>query len=1606
MTTFRQLLQEFETAATSLSNKGSIFEQFCQSFFKTDRFFAELYDEVWLWQEWPGRDGETDSGVDLVARNRADGSLVAIQCKFYEPTAKIGQQHLAKFLNVLGRNDFVSGLFVSTTSKQWSPKADEQCRKFGKPVTPFGVPQFEESSVDWSAFRIETPWELKLETSKKPRPHQTDAIDDVVNGFKKEDRGQLIMACGTGKTYTSLCLAERLIGVGGNVLFLVPSINLLSQSVKAWAADATVPLRPFAVCSDSKAGKRNSAEDASPNDLVFPASTDTEALAKAFEASSSDKAMNVVFSTYQSIDVVGECQKQGIPEFDLIIADEAHRTTGVTLKDAEDSIFTRVHYDEYVKAKKRLYMTATPRVFADRTKVKAQDHQAFLVTMDDKKIYGSEFHRLPFGDAVASKLLTDYKVLVLAVDEGEVSELFQTQLADDGIELKLDDAAKIIGCWHALSKRGPQFGEDKIPMKRAVSFTSTIKESENFTKAFPKLVDEALEQYSKKNAIRIEAQHVDGKTNVLERSRRISWLEEEAGREVCRVLSNAKCLTEGVDVPALDSILFLKPRKSVVDVVQAVGRVMRLAPGKDMGYVILPIAVPAGLSPEEALRDNKRYEVVWEVLQALRSHDERLNAEINKIDINTTSKKIDFIGVGIGSDDYDQVETDSSGENQISEQMPLTGMNAWRDALYAKIVDKVGDRHYWDKWAKDIGVIAERHETRIRGILDREDINPEIVAEFEVFHTALRAHLNESIDRDSAISMLSQHLITKPVFDALFGHDNFANSNSVSNVMQRMVERLDERGVERESEELAKFYESVKLRAEGITDAAGKQKIIAELYEQFFKNAIPKVAASLGIVYTPVEVVDFINQATNDLLRKHFDGASIADKGVHVLDPFAGTGTFITRLMQSELIPKDLLPRKYRKELHANEIMLLAYYVAAMNFETTYHDLVDGNDYEPFDNIILTDTFQMSEEDDLIDAEIFPRNNARTDRQKALDIRVIIGNPPYSSGQGSQNDDNANLDYPSLDASIADSYARLSTATNKNSLYDSYIRALRWASNRIADSTDGGIVGFVTNGGWLDGNTADGIRKTLVGEFHHIYIYNLRGNQRTSGEQSRKEGGKVFGQGSRNTVAITLMVKQKESVPNTGSKLHYVDIGDYLSRDEKLHLVSKATVKNLDWKNIIPNELGDWVNQRNSNYDNLMPLTGDDGVFGISSNGLKTNRDAWVYNSSKNVLKANITRGIENYNSARDQFWNLHPDVNGTKKQISAKVKNFVAKDSSKWSWSSDDYRRIANQQSLSLESGMIRESYYRPFEKRKLAFDRTINERTYQLHQLYPDCDSKNYGISIPSSGSVVPFQALAADCIPDLHLTGDSKYLARWRYIESNDDKTLIENGVEDVRQSNLNPDSVSSIRKKTKLKSLTDDDVFAYVYGILHSTQYRDEFQVNLKKEDPRIPVVTSPEKFMAYVKAGQALWDLHIGYENQDPHSDIKENWTNEPTNETLLVTDRKMSQPKVNDPSTGKKVPDTSKLVYNPHLTLENIPEDAHHWRLGTRTAIDWIIDRYYITTHKDSGIVNDPNQWGLELDPPNPRYIVDLIKRVVTVACETHDIVQSLPDLSRADLGG
>ena len=1028
VTSIYDILEEFRSAKTSNREMGDKFERLIAAYLVTDPQYRDIYNDVWLWTEWPGRGKQPDTGIDLVAQERSTGEYCAIQCKFYDPAHSLQKADIDSFFTTSGKAPFTSRMIVSTTDK-WSNHAEEALQNQTIPVQRLRVQDLDDSPVDWNQFSLNRPQDIKLKAKKTLRPHQTEALAHVIEGFEHADRGKMIMACGTGKTFTSLKIAEHMGADSGLVLFLVPSLSLLSQTLREWTAEAGRSLHSVAVCSDAQVGKKS--EDISTHDLAFPATTNAQKVVQQIKAFEGKKELTVVFSTYHSIQAVADAQAKGVPEFDLIICDEAHRTTGVTLSGDDESHFVKVHDQDFIKGKKRLYMTATPRLYDDGAKGKAKEHDAELCSMDDETFFGPELHRLGFGEAVGSNLLSDYKVLVLAVDEHYVSRTFQVQLADADNELTLEDAVKITGCWNGLAKKRAintdESGfdaDDLAPMRRAVAFSRTIKDSKAIVSMFSKIVEEYIGNHPDDDTVlKCELDHVDGSFNALKRNGLLDWLKADTSGDgnICRILSNVRCLSEGVDVPALDAVMFLNPRNSVVDVVQSVGRVMRKAEGKKYGYIILPIGIPADMEPDEALRDNQRYKVVWQVLQALRAHDDRFNATINQIDLNKKRPdQIQIIGVGGDGDKDDETTT------QLPINLPM--IEEWRDAIYAKIVIKCGDRRYWEDWATSVANIAERHITRIKALLAEADSQHR--AAFEAFLTGLQTNLNPSISQDDAIEMLAQHLITKPVFDALFEGYEFTKKNPVSIAMQTMLDLMEDQTLEKETQTLQNFYTSVRERVGGIDNAAGKQKVIEELYEKFFKNAFPKLAEKMGIVYTRVEVVDFIIHSADAALKQEF-GVGLSDKNVHVLDPFTGTGTFMVRLLQSGLIKPEDLPYKYQNECHANEIVLLAYYIAAINIEETYHDLV-GGDYQPFEGIVLTDTFQLAEGEGRIEG-VFPANSARANKQREQDIRVIVGNPPYSAGQTSENDANKNLKYPQLDDAIRGSYAKHSTATNKNS---------------------------------------------------------------------------------------------------------------------------------------------------------------------------------------------------------------------------------------------------------------------------------------------------------------------------------------------------------------------------------------------------------------------------------------------------------------------------------------------------------------------------------------------------------------------------------------------
>lgn len=1236
-TPLRELLEKYRAASKTPREKGTYFERLVKVWLETAPAQREQFCRVLTWAEFAretGADGR-DTGIDLVAQlAESPDDWCAVQCKFYDPEHAIQRVDIDKFLSASGKRPFVRRLIVDSTAVDWGVNAEAAILGQTIPVSRVGLADLEDSGVDWSRFARDGAGHLVA--PKEPRPDQKQAIADVLEGLERADRGKLIMACGTGKTYVALKIAEAMAGKGRRVLFLVPSLFLMSQTIRAWSVDSSVRLRSFAVCSDAQVGVRRARNDdladINVHDLELPASTNGAALAAKAAGDDPDR-MTVVFSTYQSLKAIHDAQqKHGLPAFDLIVCDEAHRTTGATLAGDDESAFVRIHNAAYVKGSKRLYMTATPRIFGEAVRQKAREVEAVLCSMDDPATYGEVLHTLSFSEAVSRGLLTDYKVIVLAVDEASVAASIQRRLTE-GSELKLDDWTKIVGCYKALTKTDFRIDVqgDHEPMRRAVAFTNTIKNSKDISAEFGEIVKQwraelAPELIAALPSLDCELRHVDGSFSDNRRKESIAWLEEggegESGR--CRILTNARCLSEGVDVPALDAILFLHPRKSQVDVVQAVGRVMRKAAGKRMGYVILPVGVPAGVEPEKALDDNEKYKVVWQILNALRAHDDRLDATINKIDLGVDpGGKIEVVavsnnlpvkaqaagGMNIGgqgaSDRIDGPLDPSTVEKQLA-----FGFDEFSRAILARIVRKCGRRDYWEDWARDVARIAEVHITRIGEAVKRE--GSEERAAFLKFLGEIRDDLNESISESDAVEMLAQHLITRPVFDALFEGYKFAERNPVSLALQGVLAVLDKHNLQKETEKLDRFYASVRRRAADIDDAMARQKIVVELYEKFFKSAFPRLTDRLGIVYTPVEIVDFILRSVSEVLQAEF-GQTLGSEGVHIIDPFVGTGTFITRLLQLGLIDASDLARKYRSEIHANEIVLLAYYIAAINIESAYHSQA-GGDYEPFPGICLTDTFQMYERDGAV-LEMLADNSTRRARQKRLPIKVIVGNPPYSVGQGSQNDNAANVAYPHLDGRIRDTYARQSGATLQRNLYDSYIRAIRWGSDRLAEG-GGGVMAYVTNGGWLDGNAMDGLRKCLTEEFASLHVFHLRGNARTSGEERRKEKDNVFGQGSRAPVAISVMVR------NPGSKDHgkilFHDIGDYLTREDKLAAVAAfgsigGVTSAGGWQSITPDEHGDWLNKRDIRFDKFLPVAGKEEwkLFETTSLGVVTARDAW-----------------------------------------------------------------------------------------------------------------------------------------------------------------------------------------------------------------------------------------------------------------------------------------------------------------------------------------------------------------------------------------------------------
>lgn len=1635
MKTVYDALDPIVNGSATTKEKGDKYEAACVYYLKNDPFYALFFSRVGTiaqaleWDDCPVHDTQ-DNGIDLMAQTAEAGEWWAIQCKCYDGEKDLPKGICDSFFAHAAFIDGVDSLMVMTTAKGPGKNLQKQIDASGSMY--IDTAKMAASNIDWAPFIEGVPAGKRV--TYDLRPHQERAVAAIEEKWAEFDRCKAIMACGTGKTLMSLRLVEDWIGpAAGTILFCAPSISLVGQSMREWMGQSRVPMSSLVVCSDSKASRKDDVIPMTLDSFEYPATTNPESLYRSFRRCrhSNPDGLVVIFSTYQSIGVIHDAQALGMPEFDIVVCDEAHRTTGNALpgvSKTEASAFMKIHFNENVAAKKRLYMTATPRIYGETAKRKGAEEDYTIASMDDESIYGPTAYQIKFGEAVEQKLLTDYKVVVLTVQEDAIGDRLPSLESDQGVNamsLEPSDIGKIIGCWKGLVDHGEGAPDDATglggmlvvddvetmvtdckPLHRAVGFCSTINASKTITEAFSQIVEKFAEDEHEELPLKCELRHVDGNMPSDQRTRNITWLGGDVAEDECRILTNARCLAEGIDVPNLDAVIFFNAKNSTVDVVQAVGRVMRRAEGKDFGYIILPIFVPAGMTPEEALDDSKVFANVWSILQALRSHDERIEAKVNALALQQEAEKNKVAGSANqkGWDAGDlklkqEEESQKAAEITQGVQMRLTffPVERWEKAVKTTLVKKCGTRIYWDEWAEDVAKIAQRHIERI-GRLVRE--NDKVSGSFKTFLHGLRDSLNPSITEQDAVEMIAQHIITVPVFDALFGDFKFAKSNPVSVAIERFLGALEEHKIEEasDSEVLDDVYASVRRRAAAIQSDAARQQLIRDLYEKFFKVAFKATSDKMGVVYTPTEIIDYILRETDRVLKREF-GQSLADDRVHILDPFAGTGSFMAHLIESDLIPDEKLKRKYTREIHSNEILLLAYYIMTVNIEYAYHARMAG-DYQPFEGAVLTDTFQMTEESNTLDDEVFYDNTDRVRIQNALPIRVIVGNPPYSVGQKSENDDNQNESYPTLDRRIKDTYAAKSDAGLKKGLYDSYIRAFRWASDRIEDK---GIVCFVSNGGWIDASSSNGFRRSLVEEFNSVYVFNLKGNQNTS--DWRREGGKVFDAGAKIGVAITMLVKNPDSKEH--GVVYYHDIGDSLSREDKLKRIREFAVNgDIDWTKIEPDKYGDWLNQRDDSFYDFAPLAIKKekppfGAFNIYSQGILTARDSWAISFSKKAVARNMKRLFDTYDANRGKDGKINTDP--TTISWTHRLKSFAAKNAQ-----------------LKYEDGETVLSAYRPFCKQWLFYSKELNERTYQQPKLFPmgtGMKTDNLLIQFSGIGSA-SFSCLITDLIPNYDRLSKGQCLPLYWYEEKQVGTMLFDENdyVVSSGQTSLFGDEATRPEKTyTRHDAITDEaikvfrdvyphafpkrykkdggielnktDIFYYVYGILHSPEYRKRFESNLKKELPRIPLAAD---FARFSEAGRKLARLHLDYEAVDPWASIVEDGDSVNPGRTVKM---KFGPHKKDE--EYPKGQDMTVLKVAENMTLRGIPLEAYEYVVNGRSAIGWLMDRYQVRKDKASGIVNDPNDYS-----DDPRYIVDLVERVVTVSMETIAIVNELPALN------
>ncbi len=1431
-----------------------------------------------------------DVGIDLVVYK--NGEAYAVQCKNWERT--VGINDLLSFLHRAKKEGFKKAIIVAD---KISTRVEEEIKDFDLDVTFIKAADVKQYANSYEESTI-------VKQKLTPLPHQQRAIEAVLKGFEKYDRGKLIMPPGTGKTYTSIKIAEELVGDKGWILFLAPSIALLDQTIREYHLKSTYQVNAYAVVSDNKVGKVNGKKKTEIDDdenniidttnwhklslLSYPATTTARELIK--NLNFEPNKLNVIFATYQSLDVLIEAHGLGLPEFELVICDEAHRTAGVRRKGAEESVFKKVHYNEHIKAKKRLYMTATPKIVEVKDSDEA-DQIAALYNMNDPELFGSTFFEYTFMQATNDGVILPYTLLLLFVDRRKKKLLqkeFQEYLQQERA-LNVDYATKlkaledfILG--NAVDEKDRPI---RVKPKCGIIFTNRVKRAKEISKEYKRVISVSS---------KISIDYIEGLMSAYDKARLIKWLGEGKEDDV-HILANAKVLTEGIDVPALSFITFFDPKSSVVDVVQAVGRAVRKAPGKKRGYVILPILVNDDSEETKEKIDKSTFKIIWQVISALQSMDETLIAKMRALFIDPKKEKTEETFEPLQEDKTEEVE--ESRENEI--KLGILGgqsleLQELRNFIIPKIVKIFRLAHeFIADWTSEATKLAKE----IKGILEYETQQPESsvkakIAQLREKLKAMFGYEELNIEDKKLIAIITQYIIAKPILDALF----FDKKSEVEKVLDSLFDEF-KYFVENNSERLQYFYQRATNKAKAIVNNDERQEFIRLLFTNFFNNVFKEVAKESGIAYTPIEVVNFAVYMTNELAKNHLR-KTLGDEDVHIVDPFAGTGSFIASVIDM-ITPEEARAKVERGEIRAADIELLPYLILLKNIQDTLERKMD--DPPLFDDALWTDSLYFLSEEKAGLLDINPlKEHAKKHKQKP--IHIVVTNPPWRGFREDKENESEVFIPTTIAKRIEETYMKYAIAMQIKGLgkyNDPYIQTLRILTDKVKE----GIVAMVVNNSFLTSKIGVGIRAALQREYDYIYIYDLKGNINNvlKGLGIReKEGENVFGSQTRLGVCVIWLIKDSKS-QNKKAQIYYAEIGDGLTAKEKLRKL-KSIVSNINesvaWQHIVPSEQYDWLNQCNSNFYKYPELR--KAIFNVFSNGIVTGQDYVLYDFSDLELLRKIQRYF---------------DIEDLRKHI-----------------------KIA---------------FHRPFVPMWVC---------HHKKTLGSICQTEVIDINAPIiatlyASNVTDLFATMYVCAK--HLSGPQTMLYPLRTKSKGNEIFDITNDSlnNEISIPNINAEFLQKVRKALNIPNLTDEDLFYYIAGVIATPRYSEQYGNNLISSHHRVPIFDS-ESFQRISAVGRKLGELQMLYQDYMVGMVLKvwkdESLRNLPEYPLHITGDAGMDKviEHIRYDSRDKT------FIINGVVKISGFPEVALEHRIGTLPVLKTVANRLQPRRDDKTGITLDP----------------------------------------------